>query len=74
MDFFFFKEALLSFEGTNKNWCNMYGIIKAAVIFTFQKPFKFMSSLVNCFTVLTSNFHKALLRAVNFIFFSLFLL
>lgn len=39
MDFFFFKEALLSFEGTNKNWCNMYGIIKAAVIFYVSKAF-----------------------------------
>lgn len=31
------KDALLSFEGTNKNWSHMYGIIKAAMIFYVSK-------------------------------------
>lgn len=33
------KDALLSFEGTNKNWDNTYGIIKATMIFCVSKAF-----------------------------------
>lgn len=63
------KDALFSFEGTNYNLGNIYGIIKAAMIFYAPKALKILVIMVNSFTVLTSNFHKALLKAVNFIFF-----
>lgn len=65
-----FKRVFVDLLRKQQKWIACMELLKLLRSFVFQRLFKCVSSLVNSLRILTSNFHKMLLRIISFIFFS----